>query len=100
MPSAQPEPNQLCCASRAEGAPNRTALPADGAQRGILGLGGTRAVQPENGTKLSASSCCRETWKIQFLEAPSQVGVVFTRINAAPAQDIIPERRKTMKGMS
>lgn len=42
MPSAQPEPKQLCCASSSEAAPNRRALPADGAQRGILGAGGTR----------------------------------------------------------
>lgn len=106
MPSAQPEPKQLCCASSSEVAPNRTALPADGAQRGILGLGGTRAVQPGNRTKLSASGCCRETWKIQFLEAPSRVCVFFTRIRSwlsmqlHPRISIVPDRRKKMKGMS
>lgn len=39
MLSAQPKTKQLCCASSSEVAPNRTALPADGAQRGSLGLG-------------------------------------------------------------
>lgn len=103
MPSAQPEPKQLCCASSSEVAPNRTALPADGAQRGIWGLDEQGLCNQGMGQSCQPAA---EIRKIQFLEAPSQVCVVFTRIRSwlsmqlHPRISIIPDRRKKMKGMS
>lgn len=105
MPSAQPKTKQLCCDSSSVVAPNRAARSADGAQRNLLGLGG-QGCASGNEAKLSASSCCRDTWSIPVLEAPSQAQVAFARSRSwllmypCPRIAIVQGRRMELEGIS
>lgn len=106
MLSAQPKTKQICCASSSKVTLHRTALSADG-KRGGQGT----ALYVGEWEKLPASSCCRETWSICFLEDPSKASVTCIRISFQlviwaqawlqfhPRTSIFPGRRKEMEGI-
>lgn len=100
MLSAQLKMKQNCCASSSKVTLHRIALSADGKSRGTGLYVGEQA-------KLPASSCCRETWNICFLEDPSQcnlhqnqfpAGDMSSSLTAVPSQNINFPRQKKGNG--
>lgn len=95
MPSAQPKAKQLCCASSSKVAPDRAALPDDGAHRGVLSLVG-QGQALGNGMKLSASSCCGETWR-NFPGGSRPVQVLAADVSSNPAHPLSQAEERKQK---